>query len=264
MSIEICARDAAADEPLDHRHHAAQLLLRRDRLGARAASTRRRCRGCRRPPPPARAPCATAAVRVEEPPAVGERVRRDVDDAHDPKRPRHGRIVVTTGGGRSKRSVRLSRRQVRAPRVLARRRRRGRDAGSGRGGVAAGALGAPGGSGSSGGGGSSAPKTSSSLLPVEQRLELLRLDRLALDEDLGDRRQRARGARSRMSCARWWARLDDAADLVVDLARDLVGVVGLGARTRGRGTAGRGRGRRRAGRASRSCRSASPSASRSR
>ena len=42
-------------------------------------------------------------------------------------------------------------------------------------------------------------------LAGEQRLELLLLDRLALDEHLGDRAQRARGARSSRSLARWCA-----------------------------------------------------------
>ncbi len=64
-------------------------------------------------------------------------------------------------------------------------------------------------------------------LAVEQRQELLLLDRLAFDEDLGDflevvpvLGQDVGGALVRG--------LDDAPDLVVDFAGDLVGVVGLG------------------------------------
>jgi hypothetical protein len=61
----------------------------------------------------------------------------------------------------------------------------------------------------------------------EQGVELGLLDRLALDEDLGDRGQvlAVRGEDVPRLLVRG---LDDAADLVVDLARDLVGVVRLG------------------------------------
>jgi hypothetical protein len=65
-------------------------------------------------------------------------------------------------------------------------------------------------------------------LPFEQRLELLALERLALDEDLGDRLER-RAVLAEDVLRGLMGALDDAADLVVDLARDLVGVVGLGA-----------------------------------
>src|SRR4051794_17740114 len=64
-------------------------------------------------------------------------------------------------------------------------------------------------------------------LAGEQRLELLLLDRLALDEDLGDDLERALVVGEDVLGA-LVRRLDDAADLVVDLAGDLVGVVGLG------------------------------------
>ena len=67
---------------------------------------------------------------------------------------------------------------------------------------------------------------------------------------------------SRSSLALRLGEVDDAADLVVDFTCEGLGIGGL-PRRRGRGTAGRGRGRTRAGRASRSCRSASPSAWRS-
>ena len=66
-------------------------------------------------------------------------------------------------------------------------------------------------------------------LAGEKALELLLVDRLALDEDRrrgGAARPCARGARV---VADAWRLLDDAADLVVDLLRDLVRVVGLGA-----------------------------------
>ena len=65
-------------------------------------------------------------------------------------------------------------------------------------------------------------------LAVDERLELGLLDRLAADEDLRD------GVQGLAVLAEDVLRalvrgLDDAADLVVDLARDLVRVVGLGA-----------------------------------
>src|SRR5208283_4757879 len=64
-------------------------------------------------------------------------------------------------------------------------------------------------------------------LAGEQRQELLLLDRLALDEDLGDLHQIAvvLGEDVPRALVRG---LDDPADLVVDLARYLIGVVGLG------------------------------------
>src|SRR4029453_7843585 len=65
-------------------------------------------------------------------------------------------------------------------------------------------------------------------LALEQGLELLALDGLALEEDLGDRRQRLAPLGQDVLGLLVRA-LDDAADLVVDLARDLVGVVRLGA-----------------------------------
>src|SRR4051794_20397249 len=64
-------------------------------------------------------------------------------------------------------------------------------------------------------------------LAGEQRLELVLLDRLALDEDLGDDLERVLALGQDVLGALVRA-LDDAADLVVDLAGDLVGVVGLG------------------------------------
>src|SRR3954468_150907 len=64
-------------------------------------------------------------------------------------------------------------------------------------------------------------------LAGEQALELLLLDRLALDEDLGDRAQLLAVLGEELLGALVRG-LDDAADLVVDLARDLIGVVGLG------------------------------------
>ena len=65
--------------------------------------------------------------------------------------------------------------------------------GSGRGPSRRSPAGVPG-IGTSGGGGASAPNTSSSVPPAEQRLELLLLDRLALDQDLGELLERRRDA----------------------------------------------------------------------
>src|SRR3954451_100405 len=64
-------------------------------------------------------------------------------------------------------------------------------------------------------------------LAGEQRDELLLLDRLALQEDLGDDLE-ALAMLAEEGLRPLVGALDDAADLVVDLARDLVGVVGLG------------------------------------
>src|SRR4051812_38714827 len=64
-------------------------------------------------------------------------------------------------------------------------------------------------------------------LAGEQRDELLLLDRLALQEDLGDRLEAAAMLGEEVLRALVGG-LDDAADLVVDLARDLVGVIRLG------------------------------------
>src|SRR4051812_6664861 len=61
----------------------------------------------------------------------------------------------------------------------------------------------------------------------EERLELLALDRLALEQQLGDRLQLA-AMLGEDVLGLLVRRLDDPADLVVDLARDLVRVVGLG------------------------------------
>src|SRR4051794_286950 len=64
-------------------------------------------------------------------------------------------------------------------------------------------------------------------LAGQQRLELLLLDRLALDEDLGDDLERVLALGEDVLGALMRG-LDDPADLVVDLAGDLVGVVRLG------------------------------------
>ena len=65
-------------------------------------------------------------------------------------------------------------------------------------------------------------------LAREQPLELVLVDRLALDEELGDLVQLVHVLAEHL--ARALVRLlDHAADLVVDLARDLLGVVRLGA-----------------------------------
>src|SRR5688572_27608737 len=64
-------------------------------------------------------------------------------------------------------------------------------------------------------------------LAGEQRLELLALDRLALEQQLGDVGERL-AVLGEDVLGLLVGALDDAADLVVDLARDLVGVVGLG------------------------------------
>src|SRR6185295_11245731 len=64
-------------------------------------------------------------------------------------------------------------------------------------------------------------------LALEQRLEVVALDRLALEQDLRDRLQRLAALRQDVLRLLVGA-LDDAADLVVDLARDLVRVVRLG------------------------------------
>src|SRR5829696_1187456 len=64
-------------------------------------------------------------------------------------------------------------------------------------------------------------------LAGEQGLELLALDRLPLEQQFGDLRERLPVLGEDVLGLLVGA-LDDAADLVVDLARDLVGVVGLG------------------------------------
>src|SRR5688572_14895446 len=64
-------------------------------------------------------------------------------------------------------------------------------------------------------------------LAGEQRLKLLALDRLALEQQLGDRRQRLAVLEQHV-LGDLVGGLDDTTDLVVDLARDLVGVVRLG------------------------------------
>src|SRR5262245_65185114 len=65
-------------------------------------------------------------------------------------------------------------------------------------------------------------------LALEQRLELVGLDRLALEQQLGDRLEVI--AVLLEDVARHLVRsLDDPADLVIDLTRDLVRVVRLGA-----------------------------------
>src|SRR5436190_308135 len=64
-------------------------------------------------------------------------------------------------------------------------------------------------------------------LAGEQGLELLALDRLALEEDLRDRLQLG-AVVGQDVLGRLVRALHDAADLVVDLARDLVAVVRLG------------------------------------
>jgi hypothetical protein len=68
-------------QPLDHRHDAAQLLLDADRRRARprrlAADVDERCALLRQ----AHA-MRDGCVRLEEPPAVGERIRRHVHHAH--------------------------------------------------------------------------------------------------------------------------------------------------------------------------------------
>src|SRR3954452_3030162 len=62
---------------------------------------------------------------------------------------------------------------------------------------------------------------------LQQRLELLALDRLALEQQLGDRLQRV-AMRPQDVLRDLVSALDDAADLVIDLAGDLVAVVRLG------------------------------------
>src|SRR5438046_1787935 len=64
-------------------------------------------------------------------------------------------------------------------------------------------------------------------LALEELGELLLLDRLALEQDVRDRLERLAALGEDVLGALVGA-LDDAADLVVDLARDLVGVVGFG------------------------------------
>src|SRR5256885_6534623 len=66
------------------------------------------------------------------------------------------------------------------------------------------------------------------VLACGEPLELIAVDRLALDEDLGDAVELLHVLAEHRE--RELVRLfDDAADLVVDLARDLLGVVGLSA-----------------------------------
>jgi hypothetical protein len=77
-------RDAqrAGGERLDHRQHAPQLFLGRDRRGAGPrglaadVQDRRALRGQSHP-------VLDRGLGLEEQPAVRKRVRRDVDDAHD-------------------------------------------------------------------------------------------------------------------------------------------------------------------------------------
>src|SRR6478609_5007067 len=61
---------------------------------------------------------------------------------------------------------------------------------------------------------------------LQQRLELLALDRLALEQQLGDRLQ-VLAVPGQDVLGDLVGALDDPADLVVDLARDLVAVVRL-------------------------------------
>src|SRR5207248_2207518 len=63
-------------------------------------------------------------------------------------------------------------------------------------------------------------------LAGEQALELVLVDRLALDQEPGEHVQLLHVLVEHLAGQRV-ALLDDAADLVVDLARDLLGVVGL-------------------------------------
>src|SRR5579875_3546116 len=64
-------------------------------------------------------------------------------------------------------------------------------------------------------------------LPLKQRLELLLLDRLALDQDLRQLLERvAVGGEDLLGLH--VRGLDHPPDLIIDLARDLIGVVGLG------------------------------------
>src|SRR5580698_4554261 len=64
-------------------------------------------------------------------------------------------------------------------------------------------------------------------LALQQRVELLLLERLALDEDLGER-AKVLAVLGEDVPRTLVGGLDDAPHLVIDLARDLVGVVRLG------------------------------------
>ena len=66
-------------EALEHRDDTGELLFRRDRRRARAASTRRRRRRAPRPRRRAACACSTRRRRLDEQPAVGEAVGRDVE-----------------------------------------------------------------------------------------------------------------------------------------------------------------------------------------
>ena len=87
VSIEICGRAWRAGpilrgDPLDHGQHPTKLLLRATRARRPGASTRRRRRRCPRPRSASDTRVRDRGVGVQEAPAVGERVRRDVDDPH--------------------------------------------------------------------------------------------------------------------------------------------------------------------------------------
>ena len=103
---------ASAVTPAD----APQLIARPGPAARRAGSTRRPRRRCRRPEPASSRPCAMAVSGSSQAAAVGERVRRDVDHAHDqaarragaarrsrsrrqsaPARPRASRVVRHSG-----------------------------------------------------------------------------------------------------------------------------------------------------------------------
>ena len=75
--------DALARERLDHRQHARAALLPRRPAPRPAASTRRRRRSMSAPSATICRACASAAAAVEIAAAVGKRIGRDVDDAHD-------------------------------------------------------------------------------------------------------------------------------------------------------------------------------------
>ena len=153
----------------------------------RAASTRRRRRGSSAPSAASSRPCAIAALGVEEQPAVRERVGRDVDDAH--RAAASGGTYPSALSVASGSSARISAAPPAKPGRGLRRAGagpRGRPTsrlGSGLGSL--GALRPP----------RRRRRRPPPRLALEQRDELLGVDRLALEQDLRDPVELARGAR---------------------------------------------------------------------
>ena len=169
------------------------------------------------------APVRDRRRRVEPLAAVGERVRRDVDDPHDDRLGRPSRAAHHAARGRRRATARACAARPRGPRgrrrgrgaaACAERRGRAQSAGAAGGGSCAGSATSSGKTSSSGWPSMSASNSSFSIVSRRTRISetVFSVSRCSV----------------RMSLARWCADSTIAADLVVDLAGDLVGVVGLG------------------------------------